>query len=137
MMRDNLRAAGVSDDLMTETIISIKELAAPVLGGALWGHHYPNKLIICPVDNQTACRWIAKLEADNYVARGILAVLARQSARNHNELVAPYMAELGYTGYTSVQTNAKHSRARWHVDRNGGLAVLCALGTLSGEGGSW
>ena len=58
---------------------------------AQWGHLYQDMLVICPVDNQTACAWIAKLDADNYVGRALIAVLARHSARHHLELVSPYI----------------------------------------------
>jgi hypothetical protein len=91
ILRASLIASGVPPGALIAAIISIKELAAPVLGTCLWGHRSPDQMIICPVDNQTACRWCAKLEADNEMAVGLLNVLARQCARNHNELVTPYI----------------------------------------------
>ena len=91
ILRASLIASGVPPGALIAAIISVKELAAPVLGTCLWGHRYPDQMIICPVDNQTACRWCAKLEADNEMAIGLLNVLARQCARNHNELVTPYI----------------------------------------------
>ena len=90
-VRDALTKSGCPPAELGEVIISIKELSAPVLGACLWGHKYADRLIICPVDNQTACFWVAKLEADNFFANGLLNVLARQMVRNHNELITPYI----------------------------------------------
>ena len=91
LLRDALVRSGVPPDGLGDAIISVKELAAPVLGTCLWAHKYPDRLIICPVDNQTACAWIAKLEADNFFATGLLNVLARQMLRSHTEVAAPYI----------------------------------------------
>ena len=55
ILREALVRSGVPPGGMGEAIISVKELAAPVLGSCLWSHKYPDRLIICPVDNQTAC----------------------------------------------------------------------------------
>ena len=86
-----LRSAGVPDADIPGVIIAIKELAAPIIGMAAWGCEYKDMLIICPVDNQVAGRWIAKHEADHVMAEALLHILCRLETRDRNELCAPYI----------------------------------------------
>ena len=122
MFREALSNAGVPAEEIPEAIISIKELFAPVLGVAAWGHKYTNKLIICPVDNQTAGAWVAKHEADNFMAEAILHILSRLEMRQHTELVAPYiwthrnkLPDIGSGRFAPSATTADEMTANLHL----------------------